>query len=154
AKHALGVTSMNMILFLFRCSKSLVTLATVAGIISGAASTILLAVIGSRLANPESSAGFRVWVFVGLCAVVPVSRFLSEVLLIHLGQKATFDLRMRLSERILNLPLRHLEEIGAHRLLTALIDDILAISNALAIIPILCINLAVVAGCLAYMGQL
>jgi putative ATP-binding cassette transporter len=59
-----------------------------------------------------------------------------------------------MSRRILAAPLRHLEELGAHRLLATLTDDIPAITNALTFIPIFCINIVIVLGCLVYLGWL
>lgn len=59
-----------------------------------------------------------------------------------------------MSRRILAAPLRHLEELGAHRLLATLTDDIPAITNALTFIPIFCINIVIVLGCLFYLGWL
>ncbi|MCA1636301.1 MAG: cyclic peptide export ABC transporter, partial [Acidobacteria bacterium] len=44
--------------------------------------------------------------------------------------------------------------IGPHRLMATLTDDIPSVINALSNVPTLCINLAVVLGCLAYLGWL
>ncbi|HKR22607.1 MAG TPA: cyclic peptide export ABC transporter, partial [Pyrinomonadaceae bacterium] len=68
--------------------------------------------------------------------------------------KAVFDLRMKLSAQILRVPLRQLEELGPHKLTVALTDDVMSISNAIILVPILFINVAVVAGCLIYLGWL
>jgi putative pyoverdin transport system ATP-binding/permease protein len=92
--------------------------------------------------------------FIGLCVLLPVTRFIAEVLLIRLGQGALVDLRMRLSRQILAAPLRQLEEIGAARLLAVLSDDVPTITNALLAVPILCINIAIVIGSLVYLGWL
>jgi ABC-type siderophore export system fused ATPase/permease subunit len=56
-----------------------------------------------------------------------------------------------MSGLILSCPLRHLEELGANRILATLTDDILSISTAVFDIPFLCINIALVVGCLAYL---
>ena len=61
---------------------------------------------------------------------------------------------MQLSKQILAAPLRCLEEVGAHRLLATLIEDLPMITNALLIVPILCINIAVVIAGLIYLGWL
>src|SRR6185503_16048176 len=92
-----------------------------------------------------------IWAFVALCIIAPLTRTASEVLLVQLGQKAVFDLRMKLSSQILRVPLRQLEELGPHRLTVALTYDGLAISNAIILVPILFINIAVVIGCLIYL---
>jgi putative ATP-binding cassette transporter len=61
---------------------------------------------------------------------------------------------MHLSRQILATSLRHVETLGSHRLLATLTDDVEAISDAFVWFPLLCINGAMVAGCLVYMGWL
>jgi putative pyoverdin transport system ATP-binding/permease protein len=143
---------MKMIAFFFKHSRKTVILSIIAGIFSGACNAALLAVINAVVKNGHSSALF--WIFVGLCALLPLTRFTSEFLLTQLGQGATFNLRMQLCDQILAAPLRHLEQVGVPRLLAALSDDVPAITGAILIIPLLCVNAALVVGCLVYMGIL
>lgn len=144
---------MKLLSFLLRNSRRIMILAVVAGLISGASNTGLLAVITAAMGNTYSRQTL-IWAFVALCIIAPVSRIVSELLLVQLGQKSVFDLRMKLSRQILQVPLRKLEELGPHRLTVALTDDVLAISNAIILVPILCINIAVVIGCLIYLSWL
>lgn len=144
---------MKIIYFLMRYSRRYLVLAVVAGIISGAANTGLLAIINAVLADQSSKPQLAV-AFIGLCLLVPLARIASELLLTRLGQGALYQLRMDLSRQILGVPLRRLEELGPHRLLTALTDDIPTITNIVSLIPIACINAAVAISCLAYMGWL
>ncbi|HEX3558585.1 MAG TPA: cyclic peptide export ABC transporter [Pyrinomonadaceae bacterium] len=145
---------MKIVAFLIKYSRATLILAVVAGVISGASNTGLLAVINAALRRNGPGMTTLLWLFVGLCILLPVTRFIAEVLLIRLGQGALVDLRMQLSGRILAAPLRHLEEIGAARLLAVLSDDVPVITNALLAIPILCINIAIVIGSLIYLGWL
>ena len=145
---------MKIIKFLIKYSRTAVILAVVAGIISGASNTGLLAVINAVLRNNGFSMTTLLLMFIGLCLLLPVTRFIAEVLLIRLGQGALVDLRMRLSSQILAAPLRQLEELGAPRLLAVLTDDVPTITNALLAVPILCINIAIVIGSLVYLGLL
>jgi putative pyoverdin transport system ATP-binding/permease protein len=144
---------MKIIRFLMQHSRRYLVLAVLAGVISGAANTGLLASINAAL-NGGSASGRLAFYFVALCLLVPVSRIAAELLLAHLGQGALFELRMALSRQILGVPLRRLEELGPHRLLAALTDDIPSITNVVTVIPILCINIAVAVSCLVYMGWL
>jgi len=137
-----------------RYSRRYVLLAMLTGIISGLSSTGLLALINAALKSKARSASTLVLVFVGLCIVIALSRIASELLLSRIAQKAMFELRMNLCNQVLQVPLRRLEEIGAHRILTTLTDDVPAITNAVASIPVLCINAAIVVGCLVYLGFL
>jgi len=144
---------MKIINFLMRYSRRFLVLAVLAGIISGAANTGLLAIINAALNNPLRKPQLAV-VFIGLCLLVPLARIASELLLTRLGQGALYQLRMDLSRQILGVPLRRLEELGPHRLLTALTEDIPTITNIVSLIPIACINAAVALSCLAYMAWL
>lgn len=144
---------MKMIAFFFRHSRKAVLLSVVAGVLSGACNAALLAVINAVLKNNGPASGM-LWIFVALCAFLPVTRFSSELLLNKLGQGAMYDLRMKLCMQILAAPLRHLEQLGAPRLLAALTDDVPAITNAILMIPQICVNAALVVGCLVYMGML
>ena len=145
---------MKLIKFLFKSSPLMVIMAIVAGVISGVSSTILLALIGKALSARSSITSFQIKAFVALCVLVPIMRFMSEALLMRIGQVAVYKQRIQLSRRILAAPLRQLEKVGAHRLLAALTDDVVAISTAVLVIPMAAINVAVVLGCLIYLGLL
>lgn len=144
----------KLLSFLMKYSPVSVTVAVLAGIISGASNAALLAVFNFALGGSRYSRRTLIWSFVGLCIFLPLTRYVSEILLTHLAQNALFNLRMRLSRQILSAPLRHLEELGAHRLMTALADDVPVITGTLVVFPILCINIAVAVGGLVYLGLL
>jgi putative ATP-binding cassette transporter len=124
------------------------------GVISGAASIGVLALISSALTNLDRWSSVHVIAFVMLCLIVPVSKVASEITLGWLGQATIYELRLRLSRQILNAPLRNLEKLGAHRLLAALTSDVLSLANSLQALPMFCINLAIVIGCLVFLGWL
>jgi putative ATP-binding cassette transporter len=145
---------MNLLCFLLRTSWGIVVLAILAGAVSGLSSAGLIALINTALNTAGSSRMMLAWGFVGLCLVVLLTRIASEVLLTHLGQGTIFTLHMQLSRQILATSLRHLEELGAHRLLATLTEDVEAITDAFIWYPVLCINSAMVVGCLVYMGWL
>jgi putative ATP-binding cassette transporter len=144
---------MKTLTFLLRNSRTLVVVAVLAGILSGASNTGLLAIISAKLSG-GLGASTLVPLFILLCAVAPLTRIASELLLVQIGQKAIFDLRMKMCRRILGVPLSRLEELGAHRLTAALTDDVFAITDALVFLPLMCVNIAVVIGCLVYLGWL
>ncbi len=137
-----------------RYSRRYVLLAVLTGIISGLSSTGLLALINTALKSKGHSASNLMLVFVAVCIVIALSRIASELLLSQIAQKAMFEMRLNLCNQVLRVPLRRLEEIGVHRILTTLTDDVPAITNAVASIPVLCINTAIVVGCLVYLGFL
>ena len=86
--------------------------------------------------------------------LLPFSRYTSERLLTKLGQQATHRMRMQLCRQILAAPLLHLEQLGSARLLITLTDDVPTITNAIGLIPLLCVNAALVIGCLIYLSIL
>ena len=145
---------MGLLKFLLRISWIRVAVSILLGVVSGACTTGLLALINTKLNSDRIAPSTLVLTFIALCLVVPVARFAAESLLIGLGQGAVFNLRLQMCRRILAAPMRGLEEIGAHRLIATLTDDIPAITAALTYIPLFCINIVVVVGCLVYLGWL
>jgi putative ATP-binding cassette transporter len=145
---------MKLILFLLRSSPRVVIVAITAGLIAGISNTGLLTLINANLNGTGPSLMRSAWVFVALGLVMLVSRYASSIALTRLARGAIFDLRMQLCRRIIAAPLRHLEEVGAARLMATLTDDVPTISVALTAIPLLCMHLAVVVTCLIYLAWL
>jgi putative ATP-binding cassette transporter len=132
----------------------MVAVAILAGVLAGISNTGLLILINSALSRVGSPTSALIWSFAALCLAMLVCRGAASVLLILLARGAVFDLRMKLSRKILGAPLRHLEEVGAPRLLATLTDDVLSIANALVTLPVLCMHFAVVLTCLVYLAWL
>lgn len=145
---------MNLIWLLLRASWVNVAIAIFAGLLSGACSASLLAAINNALSSNDPSSATLVWNFAGLTAIVLVSSIVSQVLLVRLSENTTYQLRMQLSTWILSCPLRHLEELGANRLLATLTDDVQSIANTTFVIPVLCVDIALVLGCFVYLAWL
>ncbi|HYO62018.1 MAG TPA: cyclic peptide export ABC transporter [Pyrinomonadaceae bacterium] len=151
---------MKLIYFLWRWSRDirrsrLIIFAVVAaGVCTGLFNVALLALINAFLSAPGPPSTTQVASFIALCALLPLSRFVSESLLIRLSADTLYSLRTRMCRRMLSTPLRFLEDLGVHRLLATLTDDIPVIGTALITLPLLCMHGAVVAGCLVYLGWL
>jgi putative ATP-binding cassette transporter len=131
-----------------------VILAGAAGLAGGAGSVGLIALIHAALRREGASPRLLVWGFVALCLAVLLTRVVSQALLIRLAQGSVFHLCTDLSRQILVVPLRDIETVGPHRLLAALTEDVPAIAGALFGVPILCVNVAILLCCLAYLGWL
>ncbi len=123
------------------------------GVISGGSNAALLAIISHLLSTAAPSSNIFI-IFFALCLILPITRFASEAMLMNLSTKAVLDLRMRLSRQILSAPLRRLEEVGPHRLLATLTEDIPTIGGTFVNIPILCLHISIVLGCLIYLALL
>ena len=124
------------------------------GIISGASHAALLAMIGRYLSSATPMSTRFIFIFFALCITLPLARFASEGMLINLSSKAMMALRIRLSRQILSAPLRRLEELGPHRLLATLTEDVPSIGGSLVNIPIVTMHISIVLGCLIYLGWL
>jgi len=126
--------------------------ATLAGIIAGLSNIAMISVINAALANGISKR--LVWEFLSLCVMIPLSGFISQALLLRLTERATRDLRIGLSRQILSAPHGLLEKLGIARLLGAITDDITSVTQGITSLPFLGTQVAVIAGCLAYLGWL
>lgn len=144
---------MSLLRFLYRNSWRLVVLSMIAGLISGLASAGIIAFINSALEESQRTVALGVS-FLGGIVLVAITKAYSEVVLTRLGQDIIAQLRVHLSEQILRAPLRHVQELGRHRLLAALNEDADVIAHAYVQIPLICVNGATVIGCLAYLGWL
>lgn len=142
---------MNLIRLLMQYSTLPLILAVVTGILSGGTAAGLIALINLVLGQNTLSVSTLAWFFAGLCLLRLTTSFASQVLLVYLSQTAVLDLRLGLSKRILASPLRHLESIGAHRLLATLTGDIQSISDTAFILPFIFVNVAILLGCQIYL---
>lgn len=125
-----------------------------AGVVSGAASAGLLVLISRGVSNAENLTVGLIGAFLGLCLVLPLARFISQVLLVHLTQVTMLDLRMELSRQILASPLRRLEALGPSRLLVAMTEDTALIREVLTTMPLLFMHMTIVVSCLVYLAVL
>src|SRR5215207_7845873 len=135
---------MQIIMFLLRSSRAIVSFSLLAGILSGATSALLIAFVHVAMDPSASLSVFMISSFIALCIAMPLSRIISQVLLVKLSQRSVRELRLQLSRRVVWTPLRTLEELGAHRIMATLTDDVTAISAGLTSIPMILIQATVV----------
>ncbi len=146
---------MKLISFLLRSSWRMMTIAILMGLLSGCSSAGLIALISNAVGKSSETLGATLaFGFAALALIALLTSIAARVVLINLSQAAVFQLQMRLSYQILSSELNHLERLGSPRLLATLTSDIEAISQAVYILPFLCINLAIVGGCLTYITWL
>lgn len=145
---------MNIIKLLVRNSWLTLICAIVMGATSGGCSTLLLAQINQGINSNNLPTIHLLISFIGLVLITVFSGILSQYLLVKSSQSAVYKLRLSLSEKILASPLRNLEQLGASMLLATLTKDINSISDTVLIIPFVCINLALIIGCLIYLAWL
>jgi putative ATP-binding cassette transporter len=147
----------KVVMLLLRLSKDvahsrvLVAGIIIAGLISGLSNTLLIATINSTLNNTAASRYTLILTFAALCLALGIMRFISGALLVHLMKQVMVSLRLHLCRKILNAPLRLLEQHGSHRLTASLTEDVPSIANAYIFLPLLCMNFAILIGCLIYL---
>lgn len=144
----------SLVSLLLKTSQITVALAVITGLISGLARAGLIALINNFVNHNQTSNSSVVWNFILFLVMILITGVVSQVLLVQLAEGTVLNLRLILSRQILASPLRQLEEIGSYRLLATLTDDIESISNTVNAIPFLCINIAIILGCLIYLGWL
>jgi putative ATP-binding cassette transporter len=145
--------------FVYRQARGMVSLAILAGLVSGAAGAAQIAILNAALAATGASTPARdprllLTAFAVLLLAAPATRMVCQYLLVKLGQDMLYGLRMRLAGSILTTPLARLEQLGSGRLLVALTDDTSVITEALIVIPEAASNTALFLGGLVYLGWL
>jgi putative ATP-binding cassette transporter len=145
---------MNLVRFILRASWPTVLLASLAGLVSAAASVGLLWLVHTALGRGAPPTAGLIRGFAGLGLLMLVSRTASQALLVRLGQRALYRLCTGMSRRVLAAPLRRLEELGQPRILAALTEDAIALALAFNMLPLMGISAAVVACCMAYLAWL
>lgn len=145
---------MKLLLRLARESWPTLTLATVLGGLSGAANVGLLAIVNRQLRHAGTSTSTLVWAFVGVCLVALVTRIASQIYLVRMSQNSLSRLRIGLCRRILEAPLRQLEEIGTPRMIGALTADVTIVGMALNALPSVVVSVIILICGMVYLGFL
>jgi putative ATP-binding cassette transporter len=127
---------------------------SLAALLSGACNTGLLVLITSALNRHGSLSTTLVVAFCALGVGRFLTNALSQVTLAHFSQATTARLRLDLVSKILAVPLRQVEELGAPKLMVALTEDILEITQATLSIPIFAVNFAYLLGGAVYLAWL
>ena len=130
------------------------SLAMLAGIISGFAMTALLATIGTAIGPASAGLGHLVLAYCGAGLLAIVASVISDLGTNAVGQRLVADLRSGLSEQILHAPIDQLERYRLHRLQTVLNGDIDMISMFAFNIAPLSAALAITLGCLVWLAWL
>ncbi len=145
---------MTLLRFLVRYSPAMVIWTSLAALLSGAFSTGLLALITLAM---NRHGGLGATLVVAFCAL-GVGRFLTNALaqvsLSRFSQATTARLRLDLVKKILSVPLRQIEDLGAPRLMVALTEDVMEITQATLSIPTFAFNSAVLLGGALYLAWL
>jgi putative ATP-binding cassette transporter len=140
---------------LIKQSRPLVVAASVASVVSGICSVLLVAQINAALTPADAAAREQLaWQFAGIALVAMFSRMLSSVLFEHLSQWAHAELRRFISLRVMKTGYRRIEEVGAPRVQSALSEHSANVAEFFVSLPAILVNAIIVGGCLVYMAWL
>ena len=135
-------------------SRSRIVAVVLLGLASGPASAGVVALINHILSGSSPAGPGMLLGFAALCLALPACRYASQMMLYDLAQSTLLALRLKLSARVLRAPLRQIEQIGANRLLTVLANDIGAIIDSLALVPVVLMNASLLLSFLVYLAWL
>lgn len=145
---------MQLFYLLLRSAWRTVAGAGLAGLLNGASTAGLIALINAALNNVTNLQAVLPWGFTVLGILLLLTHFASQVLLVQAAQQAVSQMRLVLGSRILASPLRQLEALGNAQLLATLTDDVEAVARSFSVLPNLFNAVAIVLGCLLYMAWL
>ncbi len=142
----------QVVRFLLRYSRASTLAAIGLGLISGACASAVVALVTQAISetDPEQKQ-IQLLTFIAVGIALPITAVLTQYLLGRTNQRAVLALRRELVRRLLDLPLRQLENLGANRLITFLTQDISSISGSIVMMSTLLINSTFVIGMLAYL---
>ncbi|NCS01005.1 MAG: ATP-binding cassette domain-containing protein [Microcystis aeruginosa G13-07] len=143
---------MEFLRFLLAISWKHITIAIVAGLVSGVGNALLISLINREVHEGHAINALRN--FSILAIFVIVTSIISQFMLVFLSQNAIYELRLKLSKNILSSPLEHLERLKENRLLVSFTDDVHTLTHAVASVPNICVDLATVVGCFVYFAWL
>lgn len=147
--HVIGKWSKGI-----RHSRTMIVLAVVTSSLAGVSYTMLIALIKRALKGDLTSQPKVVWTFFAFCLAIPICGFASQMVLLYLTSKASYELRIQLSRQILAAPLRQLERLGPPRLLATVTQDIGSVIELVTVLPQMLTQLAMMMGCVVYLGWL
>lgn len=140
-----------MFSFLWRESRKIIFWTLITGIFSGLCSAALIATINKVLSNQSDKELLQ---FITLCVATLLTEMLCFYLTNRLSEATIYKLRIQISQLILKCPYPNLQKLGQAKLLANLTADISTISHAFMLLPDICINTAIVLGCMVYLAWL
>jgi len=127
---------------------------SLAALVSGACSAGLIALITSAVTRHGSLGLGLIVAFAVLGLGRTLTNVVAQVTVAHFSQATIARLRQDLVRKILSVPLRLLEELGAPKLMVTLTEDISGIAQAMLSIPIFTVNFAMLLGGAVYLSWL
>ncbi|MEN1835433.1 cyclic peptide export ABC transporter [Pseudomonas lijiangensis] len=129
-------------------------LAVLSSALSAAASIGLIGYINRSLEQGPGDIGQALLIFGGLLVLLFVSGITSQSLLVQIGHRLVYQLRLRLVGKVLGTALERIERLGSPRIYNALTKDVTTVATAFKQLPISLYNGLLLLTGLAYMAWL
>lgn len=129
-------------------------LAVLSSALSAATSIGLIGYINRCLEQGLDDLGRGLLLFGGLLVLLFISGVISQWLLVQIGHRLVYQLRLRLVGKVLGTALERVERLGSPRIYNALTKDVTTVATAFKQLPISLYNGLLLLAGLAYMGWL
>lgn len=141
---------------IFKYYRGSFVLSSLAGLVSGGANILMLAILSRNIADYQAGqdARYTVSVFVLVALGTALSSVVASLLNLYISTRLTNRLQLNMTNQIMGLPLRRQEEVGEARLVATFTQDIRAIASSVLTIPRLFIDSGMTIGGLIYLGLL
>ena len=146
-----------MLSWLLRRFRVALVIAALASVACGACSVLLVTQINAALAAVASAAApgrCLPWIFATAAVAAMLANMLSDILFERLRHRANAEVRLYIAGRVLQAPLRHLEQLGSPKVQSALTEHTANVAQFFVNIPILLTNGVIVLGSIGYLAVL
>lgn len=141
---------MKIIILLVRSSAWKFTVAAIASLVSGISLTYIIKLLNDAIINKVPNPEELIWPFIATLLVYVLTSLAGAYLITLLSQVVIQNMRLNISNKILNASFHKLE-YQTKRLFTILTDDINTISAIIIKLPAIITAIAIVIGCFGYM---
>ena len=145
---------MEMIKQLLAQSRHTMALAIVASALSAVAGVMIIGGVNYTLENGFESLTLAVFAYLAMVAILFLSGVWSQSLLVGLGHKMVYQLRLQLVKRILNTSLERQEQLGGPALYNVLTRDVTMVANATKQLPVSLYNGLLLLAGISYLAWL
>ncbi|MDO9002942.1 MAG: cyclic peptide export ABC transporter [Aquabacterium sp.] len=143
-----------MLIHLIKRSRWLLLAASMASTVSGICGVLLVIQINAALTATDAERAQLVWSFSAVVLGALICGIWSKLLFELLRLRAMAELRQFVSGRVMDAPMRLLEQLGAARVQSALADHVTDVARFFVSVPNILTNGVVVVGCLLYLAML
>ena len=143
-----------MIKQLLAQSRRSMLLAIVASALSAMAGVMIIGGVNHALEHGIESLTYAVTAYVVMIAILFISGVWSQSLLVGLGHRMVYQLRLQLIKRILNTSLERQEQLGGPALYNVLTRDVTMVANATKQLPVSFYNSLLLLAGIGYLAWL